>query len=88
MYAGCKGKTLGLLLADITCLPSACVTISIHPVTQGKRVTYHLILTTNHPAHFHHSLTGLDGYAVSVSDYGVCAQTQFGLGGRWLVMTK
>ena len=54
-------------------------------MTQREWVTYRPTLTINH---FHHSPMRIEGYGVSGSYYGMCVQSQLGLGSESLVTTK
>ena len=60
---------LGLSLAKVVYLFSACVAISVCSTAHREHVTYRPILATNCLAHFHHSLMRIDGYSVSGSSY-------------------
>ena len=75
---------LGLSVVEISYLLSAWVAISVCSMTQSEWVTYRLVLTVDH---FHHSLMRIDGYGMSGSYYGMCVQSQLGLGSESLVTT-
>ena len=79
-YAGCKGKELGLSVAEVAYLLLIWVVISDHSMTQRERVTYCPILANNCFAHFHYSMMRINGYGVGGSYHSVRLQTQFGLG--------
>ena len=78
--AGCKGKGLGLSVAEVAYPLLVWVAISDHSMTQRERVTYRPILVNNCFVHFHHSMMRINGYGVGGGYYGVRLQTQFGLG--------